>query len=131
MKEANRPNPPQREPAPQSAPKAFLGQAKPQKVSMKPSKKEIAAEIVINLIGGDLSANIFAGNFDPEGTADKSLLSLKDHEIDAKWLTENFTLADMKRVAKDKGIPDTVHPYLERFYARIETSGGVKEAPET
>lgn len=132
MKEANQPNPPQRTPQPpaQSAARGVLGQAKPQKVSMKPSKREIAAEVVINLIGADLSANIFAGKFDPEGTADKALLSLKDHEIDAKWLTENFTLADMKRVAKDKGIPDTVHPYLERFYARIETSGGVKEAPE-
>lgn len=87
---------------------------------MKPSKKEIVSEIVSNLIGADLSANIFSGNFAPEATADKALLSLKDHEVDAKWLLEHFTLQDMKAVAAQKGIPDAVHPYLERFYKQIE-----------
>lgn len=117
VKEATAPRPPQRDP------NDILGRAKPQPVgkSMKPSKKEIVSEIVSNLIGADLSANIFSGNFSPEATADKALLSLKDHEVDAKWLLEHFTLQDMKAVAAQKGIPDTVHPYLERFYKQVET----------
>lgn len=116
MKEANAPKPPQRDP------NDILGRTKPQQVgkSMKPSKKEIVSELVTNLIGADLSANIFSGEFNPEGTADKALLSLKDHEVDAKWLLEHFTLQDMKTTAAQKGIPDTVHPYLERFYKQIE-----------
>jgi len=123
VKQAVQPAPPQRQTTNQ-----VMSQTRPQAVgkSMKPSKKEIVAEVVTNAIGSDLSANILSGKFDPEGTADRCLASLKDHQVDAKWLLINFTLGDMKVVAAEKGIPDSVHPYLEAFYKRIEAEAFYK-----
>jgi len=130
VKEATAPNPPQRTPAPAGLPRAGAGltratppqtaPAPAQKVNtMKPSKKEIASEIVINLMGQDLQANLLTQKFDPEATADKALASLKDHGIDAHWLSNNFTLAEMKAVARGKGMPDAFDPYLERFHSHV------------
>lgn len=93
-------------------------QPKPKGTEVK-SKKEVVSETVISLIGSDLTSNLLSGKFDPEGTAVKSLEALKPHQVDAKWLLANFTLADMKAVAKEKGIPDSIHEYLDKFYAKI------------
>lgn len=89
-------------------------------------KKKIVSDLVIDAIGADLAANILTGAFNPEGTADKSLDSLKSHGIDAAWLDANFTLDEMKVVAKSKGVPDAVHPYLERFHTRVKAVATTK-----
>lgn len=138
--QAPRPTQPSQPQAPK--PQASMVTApKPQavKASMKPTKKEIVSEVVINLIGQDLAANMLSGKFDPEGTASRALLSLKDHGISlpnpvqdgkveapevgtARWLLQNYTLDDMKAVAKSKGLPEAIFEYLERFYAAIKAT---------
>lgn len=109
-------------------------------VTQKPKTKEIVSEVVVNLMGADLGANFMTPDkLNPESVAEKALASptLKELKVDARWLVSNFTLEDMKEVAKKKGLPDAVHPYLERFYKRVKTisdkfqkAHGVELSPE-
>lgn len=97
---------------------------------MKPSKKEIVAEIAINLITADLSANFLTGSYDPLGTAKKLLVSAKDHGLDAEWLVANFTLAEMKEIAKSKGMPEAINKYLEAFFDGIAVEVAATKAAQ-
>jgi hypothetical protein len=84
------------------------------------------------LIGKDLAANFMSGNFQPEKTAEKSLEVLKPHGITPDSLYAEFTLQDMIKIAKAKGMPDKINPYLERFHAHIGSKAavGTRSAPE-
>jgi len=115
-----------------------MNQSKPQavKATMKPTKKEIVSETVVNKITADLTANFLTGGYDPEKTADAALASLADYKfddgakIDAAWLLTNFTLDEMKAVAKAKGMPEAINAYLERFYERVKYIEGAQKILE-
>lgn len=120
---------PQQSSKPQSS---MVAAPKPQaaRTTMKPSKKEIVAEIAINLITADLSANFLTGSYDPLGTAKKLLVSAKDHGLDAEWLVANFTLAEMKEIAKSKGMPEAINKYLEAFFDGIAVEVAATKAAQ-
>jgi hypothetical protein len=93
------------------------------------NKKELIEKIVVGEMGKDLSANMLTGKFQPEKTADHCLSLLKPHGIDAIYLSSQFTLDDMIRVAKGMKLPDAIRPYLERFHARVVVLAGGASKP--
>ena len=90
------------------------------KVTTLQIQKELVSKTVLDLIGKDLNpANLISGKVNPEGTALQSLEVLAKHGIEAGWLVTNYTLDDMKAVAKANGVPDAIHPYLAKFHDTV------------
>lgn len=105
------------------------------------TQKDVIEKIVVDEIGKDLSANMLTMKFDPEGAADKALAILSTHKITPVVLCSQYSLDDMLKGAKARGLPEQVTPYLERFYAHIkgkadantkdEATVGLGTAPES
>lgn len=112
---------------------AAVKQPAQKETPVKDPKRTTIETVVIDEIGKDLSANLLTQKFDPEKTADKVLEVLKSSEITPEYLCSAYTLDDMMKVARAKGIPDAIKPYLERFYAHIKakTSVGLGDAPQS
>jgi hypothetical protein len=93
----------------------------PRKAIEPMESRELIERTVFQEMGVDLSTNfMFPSKLNPEGVAEKCLQILKPFGISAKTLCSQYTLDDMINVAKGKGIPDAIRPYLERFHAHIQ-----------
>lgn len=121
------------------APKITLKNPPPTKVVLRKDqpldKKKIVAELAIQCITEDLSANFLTGSFKPDLAAQKTLdlAARPPLSVDAPWLYANFTLQDMISIAKAKGMPDKINLYLEKFHAYIgakATVGVGEPAPD-
>lgn len=94
--------------------------------------KQLIETTVVTEIGKDLSSNMLTGKFNPEGSAEKALSLLTQHKITPSSLCSQYSLDDMLSGAKARGLPDSIKPYLERFYAHIKgkiDAGTKDEAP--
>jgi hypothetical protein len=96
------------------------------KQEMNPmNKKELVESTVISEIGKDLSRNLLTQKFNPEGTADATLSILSAFGVTPQWLCSQYDLNAMMGIAKAKGMPDAIKPYIERFHAQIKIKAGM------
>lgn len=84
------------------------------------SQRDLIENTVFTEIGKDLSANLLSQKFSPEKTADRVLEILKPFGISPQSLCSQYTLDAMIEIARKKGVPDAIKPYLERFHAHIK-----------
>lgn len=96
------------------------------------SQKDLIENTVFSEIGKDLSpSNIMLQKFNPEATADKTLAILKPFGISPSTLCSAYTVDDMLNIAKAKGVPDAIKPYIERFHAHIKGQATVVAGSST
>jgi len=90
------------------------------------TKHEQTERVVMGEIGKDLSANMLAPHkLNPEGVADKVMEILKPFGITPDWLCSQYNVDAIMGIAKAKGVPEAIRPYIERFHAKIANTARV------
>jgi len=104
-----------------------------QKEFIPMSQKDLIESTVFTEIGKDLSSNMLSGKYDPEKTADKVLDILKPFGITPDSLCSQYTAYAMLDIARKKGVPDAIKPYIVRFHGRIKAKTTVApgESPKS
>lgn len=87
---------------------------------MNGDKKKFIQDTASEIIG----SKFLMGEHDPVIAANETLEKLKPSGINANDLYSQFTLQDMIKTAGELGMPATIKPYLEGFYAHIATKAG-------
>lgn len=91
------------------------------------SRKQLIEKIVIDEITKDIVPNLISQKFNPDGTAERCLKLLEAFKVSPGVLCSQFTLNDMISVARARGMPEAIIPYLEKFYAYVAAKARVDD----